>query len=34
MGGLKVDSAGLLDRDREGLRAEYDALEVAMRVAL
>jgi predicted transcriptional regulator len=29
-----LESAGLLDRDKEGLRAEYDALEVAMRVAL
>lgn len=26
--------AGLLDRDKEGLRADYDAFDVAMRVAL
>lgn len=27
-------AAGLLDRDKKGLRAEYDAFDVAMRVAL
>lgn len=27
-------SAGLLDRDKDGLRAEYDAFDVKMRVAL
>jgi predicted transcriptional regulator len=27
-------AAGLLDRDKEGLRAEYDAFDVRMRVAL
>jgi predicted transcriptional regulator len=26
--------AGLLDRDKEGVRADYDALDVQMRVAL
>jgi hypothetical protein len=26
--------AGLLDRDEAGLRADYDAFEVSMRVAL
>ena len=29
-----LEAAGLLDRDKEGLRAEYDAFDVAMRVAL
>ena len=29
-----LEAAGLLDRDREGLRAEYDAFDVSMRVAL
>jgi predicted transcriptional regulator len=28
------EGAGLLDRDKEGLRTEYDTLDVAMRVAL
>jgi predicted transcriptional regulator len=27
-------ASGLLDRDKDGLRAEYDAFDVAMRVAL
>jgi predicted transcriptional regulator len=29
-----LEAAGLLDRDKEGLRAEYDAFDVAMHVAL
>lgn len=29
-----LETAGLLDRDKDGLRAEYDAFDVAMRVAL
>jgi predicted transcriptional regulator len=29
-----LEAAGLLDRDKEGLRAEYEAFDVAMRVAL
>lgn len=29
-----LEAAGLLDRDEEGLRADYDAFEVSMRVAL
>jgi predicted transcriptional regulator len=29
-----LEAAGLLDRDKEGLRAEYDAFDVRMRVAL
>jgi predicted transcriptional regulator len=29
-----LESAGLLDRDKEGVRAEYDAFDVQMRVAL
>jgi predicted transcriptional regulator len=29
-----LEAAGLLDRDKHGLRAEYDAFDVAMRVAL
>ncbi len=29
-----LEAAGLLDRDDEGLRADYDAFEVSMRVAL
>lgn len=29
-----LEAAGLLDRDKEGLRAEYDAFDVSMRVAL
>ena len=29
-----LEAAGLLDRDKEGLRADYDAFDVAMRVAL
>lgn len=29
-----LEAAGLLDRDQEGLRAEYDAFDIAMRVAL
>lgn len=29
-----LEAAGLLDRDKNGLRAEYDAFDVAMRVAL
>jgi len=29
-----LEAAGLLDRNKEGLRAEYDAFDVAMRVAL
>jgi len=29
-----LEASGLLDRDKDGLRAEYDAFEVAMRVAL
>jgi predicted transcriptional regulator len=29
-----LEAAGLLDRDKEGLRAEYDAFDVTMRVAL
>ncbi len=29
-----LEAAGLLDRDKEGLRAEYDAFDVAMRVTL
>lgn len=29
-----LEAAGLLDRDKDGLRAEYDAFDVAMRVAL
>lgn len=29
-----LEAAGLLDRDKEGLRADYEALDVAMRVAL
>lgn len=29
-----LEAAGLLDRDKEGLRAEYDSFDVAMRVAL
>ncbi len=29
-----LEAAGLLDRDKEGVRAEYDAFDVAMRVAL
>lgn len=29
-----LEAAGLLDRDREGVRAEYDGFDVRMRVAL
>ncbi len=29
-----LEAAGLLDRDEDGLRADYDAFEVSMRVAL
>lgn len=29
-----LEAAGLLDRDKEGMRAEYDAFDVRMRVAL
>jgi hypothetical protein len=29
-----LEAAGLLDRDKQGLRAEYDSLDVAMKVAL
>jgi predicted transcriptional regulator len=29
-----LEAAGLLDRDKEGLRAEYDSFDVAMKVAL
>jgi predicted transcriptional regulator len=29
-----LEAAGLLDRDRTGVRADYDAFDVAMRVAL
>ncbi|HYZ63496.1 MAG TPA: hypothetical protein VE650_13685 [Acetobacteraceae bacterium] len=29
-----LEAAGLLERDEEGLRAEYDGFEVQMRVAL
>jgi len=29
-----LEAAGLLDRDKEGVRAEYDAFDVQMRVAL
>ena len=29
-----LEAAGLLDRDKAGLRTEYDALDVRMRVAL
>ena len=29
-----LEAAGLLDRDKDGLRADYDAFDVAMRVAL
>jgi predicted transcriptional regulator len=29
-----LEAAGLLDRDEAGLRADYDAFEVSMRVAL
>jgi predicted transcriptional regulator len=29
-----LEAAGLLDRDKSGLRAEYDAFDVRMRVAL
>jgi predicted transcriptional regulator len=29
-----LEAAGLLERDKQGLRAEYDAFDVAMRVAL
>ncbi len=29
-----LEAAGLLDRDKDGLRAEYDALDVSMKVAL
>ena len=29
-----LEAAGLLDRDKDGVRAEYDAFDVAMRVAL
>jgi predicted transcriptional regulator len=29
-----LEAAGLLDRDKEGLRADYDAFDVAMRVPL
>jgi predicted transcriptional regulator len=29
-----LTEAGLLERDKEGLRAEYDAFDVQMRVAL
>lgn len=29
-----LEAAGLLDRDKGGLRAEYDAFDVAMKVAL
>ena len=29
-----LQAAGLLDRDMDGLRADYDAFDVAMRVAL
>jgi predicted transcriptional regulator len=29
-----LEAAGLLDRDKEGVRAEYDAFDVRMRVAL
>jgi predicted transcriptional regulator len=29
-----LESAGLLERDKDGLRADYDAFDVQMRVAL
>jgi predicted transcriptional regulator len=29
-----LQAAGLLDRDKEGLRAEYDAFDLSMKVAL
>lgn len=29
-----LEAAGLLDRNKEGVRADYDALDVRMRVAL
>ncbi len=29
-----LEAAGLLDRDENGLRADYDAFDVSMRVAL
>lgn len=29
-----LEAAGLLERDRDGVRAEYDAFDVRMRVAL
>jgi predicted transcriptional regulator len=29
-----LETAGLLDRDKEGVRAEYDAFDVRMRIAL
>lgn len=29
-----LEAAGLLDRDKEGVRADYDAFDVQMRVAL
>ncbi len=29
-----LEAAGLLDRDKQGLRAEYDSFDVAMKVAL
>ena len=29
-----LEAAGLLDRDKEGVRAEYDAFDVRMRVSL
>jgi predicted transcriptional regulator len=29
-----LEVAGLLDRDKEGVRADYDAFDVQMRVAL
>jgi len=29
-----LEAAGLLDRDKQGLRAEYDVFDVALRVAL
>lgn len=29
-----LEAAGLLDRDKDGVRAEYDAFDVQMRVAL
>jgi len=29
-----LEAAGLLDRDKEGVRTEYDAFDVRMRVAL